>query len=231
MTTVVDASVNTAAPVDSGQEGRWGRWYTWLRPVGRSGVGSGGAGNILRRLERGEEISRIEASSAHGDLLRLDMELFPRAPFAERIWALRGNLTSYEAWYVALAEALDCSLATLDRMLSRASGPTCEIIAPPRSYRQGQSVPGPDKHHPGSNWAAARPQSKTHPRHSSMGRMAIHSQSSRVGCDRRCGAGMLLLRAQRAGGDGAADGCGVPAAPRCVPAGNRSIGGATVECW
>ena len=135
MTKVVDASVNTAAPVGSGQEGRWGRWYTWLRPVGRSGVGSGGAGNILRRLERGEEISRIEASSAHGDLLRLDMELFPRAPFAERTWALRDNLTSYDAWYVALAEALDCSLATLDRMLSRASCPTCEIIAPPRSYR------------------------------------------------------------------------------------------------
>ena len=35
-----------------------------------------------------------------------------------------------------------------------------------------------------------------------MGRMAIHSQSSRVGCDRRCGAGMLLLRAQRGGGWG-----------------------------
>ena len=61
------------------------------------------------------------------------MELFPFAPFAERVWALRENLTSYDAWYVALAEVLDCPLVTLDRRLSRASGPVCEIIAPPGS--------------------------------------------------------------------------------------------------
>lgn len=59
------------------------------------------------------------------------MELFPFAPFAGRIWALRENLTSYDAWYVALAEALDCPLATLDRKLSRASGPRCDVLAPP----------------------------------------------------------------------------------------------------
>ena len=91
------------------------------------------ASNILRRLERSEKISRIEATHAHGDLLRLDIELFSFAPFAERIWGLRGNLNSYGAWYVALVEALDCPLVTLDRKLSRASGPICEIIAPPRS--------------------------------------------------------------------------------------------------
>ena len=75
----------------------------------------------------------IEATHAHGDLLRLDIELFSFAPFAERIWGVRGNLNSYGAWYVALVEALDCPLVTLDRKLSRASGPICEIIAPPRS--------------------------------------------------------------------------------------------------
>ena len=90
------------------------------------------ASNILRRLERAEQISRIEATTAHGDLMKLDMELFPFAPFAERVWALRGNLTSYDAWYVALAEALGCPLVTLDRRLSRASGPNCEIIVPAR---------------------------------------------------------------------------------------------------
>ncbi len=89
--------------------------------------------NVLRRLEQTNQISRIEAAAAHGDLLRLDMVLFPFAPFAERVWALRENLTSYDAWYVALAEVLDCPLVTLDRRLSRASGPVCEIIAPPGS--------------------------------------------------------------------------------------------------
>ncbi len=58
------------------------------------------------------------------------MELFPFAPFADRIWALRENLTSYDAWYVALAEALECPLATLDRRLSRAAGLRCEVLAP-----------------------------------------------------------------------------------------------------
>ncbi len=91
------------------------------------------ASNILRRLERSGEISRLEANSAHRDLLRLDLDLFPFAPFAERVWALRRNLTAYEAWYVALAEALDSPLATLDRKLGRATGPVCEIIVPSRA--------------------------------------------------------------------------------------------------
>ena len=67
-------------------------------------------------------------------MLRLDATLFPFAPFApfaERVWVLRANLTSYDAWYVALAEALDCPFATLDRKLGRAHGPRCEIILPP----------------------------------------------------------------------------------------------------
>ena len=64
------------------------------------------ASNILRRLEQAGSISRIEATASHNDLLQLDIELFPFAPFAERVWELRGNLTCYDAWYVALAEAL-----------------------------------------------------------------------------------------------------------------------------
>ena len=89
--------------------------------------------NILRRLERAGRISPLEATANHRDMLRLDIALFSFAPFAERVWALRENVTSYDAWYVALAEALDCPLVTLDRRLSRASGPTCEFITPPRS--------------------------------------------------------------------------------------------------
>ena len=50
--------------------------------------------------------------------MRLDIELFPFAPFADRVWALRSNLTSYDAWYVALAEAFGCPLVTLDQKLS-----------------------------------------------------------------------------------------------------------------
>ena len=133
MTTVVDGSVLVAALVDSGREGKWAESALAEDLLASPELALAEASNILRRLERTGRISRMEAHSAHGDLLQLDLELFPFAPFAERIWALRDNLTSYDAWYVALAEALDCPLVTLDRKLSRAPGPTCEVIIPPRS--------------------------------------------------------------------------------------------------
>ncbi len=133
MTTVVDASVLVAALVDSDRDGRWAESALAAAPLASPELALAEASNILRRLERADRISSLEAASAHRDLLRLDLTLFPFAPFAERIWALRTNLTSYDAWHVALAETLDCPLATLDRKLSRATGPRCKVMAPPRA--------------------------------------------------------------------------------------------------
>lgn len=48
-----------------------------------------------------------------------------------RVWELRENLSAYDAGYVALAEALDCTLVTADRRLSRAPGPRCPITVVP----------------------------------------------------------------------------------------------------
>ena len=133
MTIVTDASVLVAALVDSGREGQWAESVAAEGSLAAPELVLAEASNILRRLERSADISRLEANSAQGDLLRLDLDLFPFAPFADRVWALRNNLTAYDAWYVALAEAFGCPLVTLDRKLSRAGGPTCEIIVPPRS--------------------------------------------------------------------------------------------------
>lgn len=55
----------------------------------------------------------------------------PFAPFAERVWELRANVTSYDAWYVAVAEQFDLPLATLDRRLARSAGPRCRFLLPP----------------------------------------------------------------------------------------------------
>lgn len=93
--------------------------------------------NILRRLERAEIVFRVEANGVQAYLLGMEIELFPFAPFARRIRELRGNLTSYDAWYVALAEALDCPLLTLDRKLSRAPGPKCAFIVPAQAPSAG----------------------------------------------------------------------------------------------
>jgi predicted nucleic acid-binding protein len=69
-----------------------------------------------------------KAAAAYRDLLRWSIDLFPFEPFSKRIWALCNNLTSYDAWYIALAEALEILLATLDRRLARILGPVCRFI-------------------------------------------------------------------------------------------------------
>lgn len=131
MTTVVDASVLVAALVDSGRESRWAESALSEGDLVAPELALAETANLLRRLEQSGRLSRMEATFAYHDLLRLDVETFPFAPFAERVWALRGSVTGYDAWYVALAEALDCPLATLDQKLSRAAGPLCDFLVPP----------------------------------------------------------------------------------------------------
>ena len=132
MKAVVDASVLVAALADTGNDGTWAEELISEGPLAAPELALVEATNILRRLELRGWISQLEATASHRDLLRLNMDVYPFAPLAERVWELRSNLTSYDAWYVALAEALQLPLATLDRRLSRASGPRCEVIVPAR---------------------------------------------------------------------------------------------------
>ena len=132
MTTVVDATVIVAALVDSGHDGLWAESVIAQGGLASPELALVESANILRRLAQSGNLSRVEAAIAFRSMLRLDVNLFPFMPFAERIWELRENLTSYDAWYVALAEGLECPLVTLDRKLGRAAGPACEIITPPR---------------------------------------------------------------------------------------------------
>jgi predicted nucleic acid-binding protein len=57
----------------------------------------------------------------------LPITLFPIEPHLPRVWDLRHNVTPYDAWYVALAEALDAPLLTTDARLARAPGIRCEV--------------------------------------------------------------------------------------------------------
>ena len=76
----------------------------------------------LRRYVRERELDHASAASALEDLHSLDLERHPHEPLLDRVWALRQNLTAYDAVYVALAEALDTTLLTCDRKLARAAG-------------------------------------------------------------------------------------------------------------
>lgn len=89
--------------------------------------------DILRRAVLSRQIFEDTATLAHADLLQLRVELFPYEVVAPRVWELRGTVTAYDAWYVALAETLDAPLATLDRKLSRETGPRCTFRMPLRA--------------------------------------------------------------------------------------------------
>ena len=130
MSTVVDSSVLVAALVDTGHHGIWAEKVLAGGSLHAPELARAEATNIFRRLERAKLITTPEANAARDDLMQLDIDLFPFEPFADRIWELRHNVTSYDAWYVALAEALKLPLATLDVPLSKSNGVTCEFLTP-----------------------------------------------------------------------------------------------------
>jgi predicted nucleic acid-binding protein len=130
VSTVVDSSVLVAALVDTGPHGVWAEDVLAGGSLHAPELARAEATNILRRLERAKLITTPEANGAQEDLMQLDIDLFSFEPFADRIWELRHNLTSYDAWYVALAEALKLPLATLDEALAKSNGVACEFLTP-----------------------------------------------------------------------------------------------------
>ena len=76
----------------------------------------------LRRYEAAGDMSPQRARQALLAFVQMPLERHPHWPFLDRIWALRRNLTAYDAAYVALAEALDAPLLTCDRALASAPG-------------------------------------------------------------------------------------------------------------
>ncbi|MDA0700116.1 MAG: type II toxin-antitoxin system VapC family toxin [bacterium] len=130
---IVDASVVVAALTGTGVHGSWatrtlaGAHLTapHLMPIE--------VANVLRRAQILAALSSDVATLAHADLLDLDVDLYPYEAVADRVWGLRGTLTSYDASYVALAERIGAPLATLDVRLARAPGPTFQFLTPPGS--------------------------------------------------------------------------------------------------
>jgi predicted nucleic acid-binding protein len=133
MTLVIDAGAVVAALIDDGPHGRWAESMLGSGPLAAPHLMPVEATNILRRACLAGALSADSAQLAHADLLRLRVELFGYEPVADRVWSLRSAVTAYDACYVALAEALDAPLATIDLRLSRASGPRCVFKTPPHS--------------------------------------------------------------------------------------------------
>lgn len=76
--------------------------------------------HALRRLVADGVISEEHAREALDDLQSLDLFRHAHEPLLERMWALRKNLSAYDAAYVSLTEVLDGTLLTCDKRLARA---------------------------------------------------------------------------------------------------------------
>jgi predicted nucleic acid-binding protein len=86
--------------------------------------------NVIARYVRRGEMSQERAEQALELLVDADIERFPNAPLVLDAWALRHNVSSYDAFYVALARSLGCPLVTCDRALAGAPdlGVTVTVI-------------------------------------------------------------------------------------------------------
>ncbi|HEX8095062.1 type II toxin-antitoxin system VapC family toxin [Jatrophihabitans sp.] len=81
--------------------------------------------SALRGLARGNPALRRVVPAVLRHLAGLPVQRMPLAPLLERMWALRENVTAYDAAYVALAERLTATVTTCDAKLAAASGTRC----------------------------------------------------------------------------------------------------------
>jgi predicted nucleic acid-binding protein len=88
--------------------------------------------SALRRTVSAGTVTADEGWAALDTWRRLGVTRHPASGLLDRVWQLRHNLTAYDATYVALAEALDCTVVTADGRLARAPGIRCAVTVVPR---------------------------------------------------------------------------------------------------
>jgi predicted nucleic acid-binding protein len=125
---VVDASAITQALIYDGHRGasarselakdeHWAAPEHWRIEVFSS----------VRGLLLGGGIGEGRARQAIAALAAISMAPVSINDLLYRMWELRGNLSAYDAAYVATAELHDVPLVTADARLARAGGLRCEV--------------------------------------------------------------------------------------------------------
>lgn len=126
--TIIDASVYTDALVSTGESGDAGRALLRDPTVLEAPAGfRAEVTSALRALVQHADLHVIRAQAALEQLRTVRVIEYPFAPFTDRVWGLRDNMSVYDAWYVALAESLGTDLVTSDAWLVNAPGPRCEV--------------------------------------------------------------------------------------------------------
>ena len=79
-------------------------------------------GQVLRRFVLSQQLSADRANEALRDFQALPIARYDHAPFLERAFELRDNVTFYDALYLVLAESLAALLLTRDAALASIPG-------------------------------------------------------------------------------------------------------------
>ncbi|MGI8592887.1 MAG: type II toxin-antitoxin system VapC family toxin [Solirubrobacteraceae bacterium] len=131
---VVDASVLANAVADDEEAGRQARELLRAhRDLAAPDLVDVETTAVLRRRWLSGTVTDERFEQAVEDLIDLPLARVPTLGLVRRAFALRANVTAYDACYVALAEALGWPLCTADRRLAQAPGPRCimQLITPP----------------------------------------------------------------------------------------------------
>lgn len=85
---------------------------------------------VLRRYAASGELDGARGARALEVMAEFALTRYPHQPLMLRIWALRHNITAYDAAYIALAEALAIPLVTRDAALAATRGhrATVELV-------------------------------------------------------------------------------------------------------
>ena len=89
--------------------------------------------SVSRGLTLGGKLDPDVAEAAPRDHLALTITRHELAPISDRVWELRHQFTSYDACYLALAEALQAPLYTCDTKLA-GTGQDAEVRLFPQSH-------------------------------------------------------------------------------------------------
>lgn len=124
---VIDASVVANVVADDGDDGTSARAAVRGEDLVAPELLDVETIAVLRKRWLADDLDDRRFGDAVNDLMDLAITRYPMVPLMRRAYALRANLTPYDAVYVGLAEALACPLVTSDQRLANAPGPRCEI--------------------------------------------------------------------------------------------------------
>lgn len=122
---VTDASFLVMALGDDGTDGARARQRLRGEELAAPHLVDVEVTSVLRHSVLSGSITGQRASQVLHDLTDLAIERVAHTTLLSRVWELRGNYTSYDACYVAVAELFHAPLLTYDARMAGAPGARC----------------------------------------------------------------------------------------------------------